>query len=100
MNPGLCCSGLDRTAGYGLQSILFVLRCLFARSAEVGSRTLVHGACAGSKSHGRFMSDGKNQDVEKWIDEDVGKRAQKKVFEETMRILEARNPGTAKAIGL
>lgn len=73
---------------------------LLARTTEVGSRCLVHAASADSSSHGEYMSDGKNQDVESWIYRDVGKRAQKKVFEQTLKVLEARRPGIGKEIGL
>lgn len=58
------------------------------------------GACAGPASHGEFMSDGVNQNVEKWIYGDVGKEAQKRVFEQTLRILETRNPGVGSAVGV
>lgn len=37
-----------------------------------------------------FMSDGKNQDVEPWIYTDQGKKVQKKVFEQTMKVLDER----------
>ncbi len=66
------------------------MRTIIGRSTEVGSRTLVYGACAGPESHGAFMSDGKNQEVEAWIYSETGKKVQKKVFEQTMRVLEGR----------
>ena len=59
---------------------------------------MVHGASADLNSHGAFMSDGKNQEVERWIYEDVGCRAQKKVFEQTLPILELRQPGVVRAV--
>ena len=46
------------------------------------------------------MIDGQNQDVEKWIYEDVGKRAQRKAFEQTKKLLETRSLGFMKAAGL
>jgi hypothetical protein len=46
------------------------------------------------------MSDSQNQDVERWIYGDVGKKAQKKVFEQTVNVLEKRSPGIAKSTGL
>lgn len=73
---------------------------IVGRSTEQGARTLVHGASAGPGSHGEFMSDGQNQDVERWIYGDVGKRAQKKVFEQTMAVLESRSPGIGKGVGI
>lgn len=100
VNPGLCMSELDRNANPVVHTIIWVIRLILARSTEVGARTLVYGACAGPDSHGEFMSDGKNQQVEAWIYSDAGKRAQVKVFEQTMQILEERKPGIAAQVGL
>jgi hypothetical protein len=47
-----------------------------------------------------MMSDGSNQKVEAWIYTDMGKKAQVKVFEQTMKILEQRKPGIGAAAGL
>ncbi|EXJ81926.1 hypothetical protein A1O1_07993 [Capronia coronata CBS 617.96] len=100
VNPGLCVSQLDRGMSYVMQIVAGVMRHIVGRSTEVGARTLVYGACAGPESHGEFMSDGQNQEVEKWIYSDLGREVQKKVFEQTLKVLEARKPGLAKEIGL
>jgi retinol dehydrogenase-12 len=98
VNPGLCVSTLDRNASAGLQLVLSLLRFAVARSTEVGSRTLVHGASAEPESHGEFMDDGHVSPVESWIYGDVGRRAQTKVFEQTMKVLEARKPGIGAVV--
>ncbi|KIX96641.1 uncharacterized protein Z520_07907 [Fonsecaea multimorphosa CBS 102226] len=100
VNPGFCVSDLDRNMILPARILMYVVRMLLGRSTEVGSRTLVYGASAGPGSHGEFMSDGKNQEVEKWIYSDLGKKAQVKVFEQTMRVLEARKPGIGAEVGL
>jgi hypothetical protein len=100
VNPGMSHSAFGRDGSLPLRIITGIMRRIFARSTEVGSRTLVHGACAPAASHGEYMSDGQDQDVERWIYEEVGKRAQRKVFEQTMQLLEARSPGIGKAAGL
>lgn len=46
------------------------------------------------------MSDGMNQEVEEWILSDMGKRVQKKVFDQTMKVLETRKPGVGAEVGL
>ncbi|RVX65852.1 hypothetical protein B0A52_10309 [Exophiala mesophila] len=99
VNPGLCKSELDRSASFILRLFITPLRMILARTTEVGSRTLVAGACS-PDSHGQFMSDGVNQDPEAWILTDTGKKAQLKVFEQTMKILEQRKPGISKEAGL
>ena len=52
LNPGLCHSELSRDSGF----FLTIMKTLFARSTEVGSRTLVSGTTAGEASHGQYMS--------------------------------------------
>ncbi|KIX05112.1 uncharacterized protein Z518_05984 [Rhinocladiella mackenziei CBS 650.93] len=100
VNPGLCVSSLDRDSILILRIIGYILRYLLGRSPEVGARTLVYGACAGPDSHGEFMSDGQNQGVEQWIYSDMGKKVQKKLFEQTMKVLEARKQEIGKKVGL
>lgn len=57
-------------------------------------------ASVGQESHGESMRDGRLQDVETWIYTDVGRKAKRKGFGQTMHILEARKPGVVKAAGL
>lgn len=99
VNPGLCTSNLERNSGKP-SVVLRLVRRILDRTTEVGSRTLVLGASAPASSHGEFQSDGANQDVEAWIYTEVGQRAQKKVFEQTLQILEARKSGIAHEAGL
>ncbi|KIV83223.1 hypothetical protein PV11_05270 [Exophiala sideris] len=96
VNPGLCRSNLDHHMNVIAQWLLYGFRLAVGRSTEVGSRTLVYGACAGSESHGEFMSDGQNQRVEPWIYTETGKEVQRKVFEQTMRVLDERRFKGAK----
>jgi retinol dehydrogenase 12 len=99
VNPGLCKSTLDRS-GRSPPLAMRILRRIIDRTTEVGARTLVLAACAPASSHGEFQSDGGNQDVEPWIYTDLGRRVQTKAYEQTLRILEARKPGIARAAGL
>jgi hypothetical protein len=99
VNPGLCASNLDRNSG-NPSVVLRLMRRILDRTTEVGSRTLVLGASAPASSHGEYQSDGATQDVEGWIYTEVGERAQKKVFEQTLHILEARKAEIAREAGL
>lgn len=99
VNPGLCKSTLDRS-GAQPPLALRILRAILDRKTEVGSRTFVLAACAPVTSHGEFQSDGANQDVESWIYTDLGRKVQKKAYEQTMQILEARKPGIVQNAGL
>jgi len=76
------------------------MRRILDRTTEVGSRTFVIGASAPPSSHGEYMADGKNQEVESWILTDLGKKAQVKAFEQTMKVMEMRSPGIGASVGL
>ena len=52
VNPGLCHSDLTREAGWGLA----ILKFLFARTTEVGSRTLVGAIQGGEVTNGQYLS--------------------------------------------
>ena len=82
------------------QAFRLVLDWVVARSTEVGARTLVHGVSAGRESHGQYMSNGQNEDVEKWIYSDTGKMVQNKVFEQTIDVLEERRLSIREVLGL
>ncbi|KAI2601823.1 NAD(P)-binding protein [Hypoxylon sp. NC1633] len=99
VNPGLCTSTLGRGSSDG-GLLLRIMRRILDRSTEVGGRSYVTAAGAGLESHGEFLSDGKTQDVEWWIYTEAGQRAQRKVFEQTMKILEERRPGITREVGL
>lgn len=55
---------------------------MVARTAEVGARTLVSGACAGQEAHGEFMMDGVVRGVVAWVDTEEGRRVQERVWRE------------------
>src|SRR4051794_33470942 len=56
LNPGLCTTELSRHVGLGMRLLVGGMRLLLARTAEEGSRTLLHAAMAGKESHGKFVS--------------------------------------------
>jgi retinol dehydrogenase 12 len=98
VNPGFCWSDFLRDLkGSGLYFITGV-RWIMARSTEVGSRTLVAGACAGSASHGKYMADSANQEPAQWISTEEGVKLQRRVYEQTLDLLEKLEPGISKNI--
>ncbi|KAK7729760.1 hypothetical protein SLS63_006141 [Diaporthe eres] len=54
--PGLCHSGLGRDAGSFTKAMLSAIKAMMARTAEEGSRTILHGLVAGAESHGKLLS--------------------------------------------
>ena len=57
ISPGLCVTELTRHVGTIPQLMIGTMRGLFGRTAEEGSRTLLHGAVAGKESHGKYLSE-------------------------------------------
>ncbi|KAI1822533.1 NAD(P)-binding protein [Xylaria intraflava] len=99
VHPGLCVSNIFQNFGNYSLGTRIVHKLLF-RTAEVGSRTLVDAACKGPRSHGRFLADTEPVELDAWISTDMGNKAQKKTFEQTMKILESRRPGIAAQAGI
>ena len=98
INPGLCWSEFSRNIK-GIQARIFqIAKTLLARTTEVGSRTLVAGCCPGQVSHGQFMSDSMNQEVEAWMFTAGGQETQKRVYDQTLVQLEKIDPGVSKNI--
>lgn len=93
VNPGLCHSSLSRQAK-GFQALFFNLfKATFARSTEVGSRTLVACAAAGEESHGKYMSDCVISEPSEFVRSEEGKKTQERVYNELLDILEKIQPG-------
>lgn len=74
------------------------LKWIMARSTEVGSRTLVAGACAGEASHGKYMADSANQEPAGWISTVEGVKLQRRVYEQTLDVLEKIEPGISRNV--
>ncbi|KAK3293590.1 uncharacterized protein B0H64DRAFT_216750 [Chaetomium fimeti] len=90
--PGLCITQLGRNAPDAFAQRLRKMHDMYGRTAEDGSRTLLHGAMAGVESHGKLLhscQDGE-PDVPDWVNE-LG--AQKNTWEVIARELEAVEPG-------
>ncbi|CAJ2506206.1 Uu.00g003360.m01.CDS01 [Anthostomella pinea] len=99
VTPGLVISNLERNLGKPRLATRIAHK-VFYRTTEVGARTLVHAASAGPDTHGGYLLDYKNVPVESWIDTDMGKKAQLKTYEQTMKILDGRRQGIAAHAGL
>jgi hypothetical protein len=57
LSPGLCNTGLARHASWRTWLAVRSLNLLCGRTAEMGSRTLLHAAVARPESHGKFVAD-------------------------------------------
>lgn len=57
LSPGLCTTELSRHVGLQVRMMIATMRFFFARTAEMGSRTLLHAAVAGKETHGKYLSE-------------------------------------------
>jgi retinol dehydrogenase-12 len=95
MNPGLCYSELSKEYGGVGYWIMYKI---FARTTEVGSRTLVAAALAGEATHGQYMSDCEVEEPSKFVRSEEGKKTQDRVWDELCERLEQIQPGILKNI--
>ncbi|CAN9274092.1 unnamed protein product [Alternaria alternata] len=98
--PGVCSTGLAHDTSAATRALIGTIRFFFARTAEEGSRTTVHGVVAGNDSHGQFLSGCKIKDwwVPTWAKNEQGLHTQKQLWKELTEILEATSPGVISSI--
>jgi hypothetical protein len=96
INPGLCHSELNCDWSWALA----VTKIFLARTAEVGSRTLVAAGVAGLESHGKYMADRKVDDatLSEFARSQEGKEAGEKVWRKSSEILEGIELGATKSL--
>ncbi|EED17342.1 short-chain dehydrogenase/reductase family protein, putative [Talaromyces stipitatus ATCC 10500] len=100
VNPGLCKTELSRNAPPAFQQQLSEMHARFGRTAEDGSRTLLHGAVAGKESHGVYLNDCEPADhkLPSWITDEEGNRTQDLLWGALARELEVISPGCIHSI--
>ncbi|KAF2456237.1 putative short-chain dehydrogenase [Lineolata rhizophorae] len=92
VNPGLCTTELARNAGFIFRLQLGLMKLLLGRTAEEGSRTLLHAAVAGVASHGKYVSDCRIKEdyIPEWIRDESGCLTQRRVWGDLVKTLETR----------
>jgi retinol dehydrogenase 12 len=97
-NPGLCKTTLFRhmpvILGWIMAAILFVL----ARTAEMGSRTIVAAAFGGEDTHGEYTDSCEVYPPSKYVLSPEGQKMQKKLLGDMLDILEDVQPDISKNI--
>jgi len=56
VTPGICSTNLARDTGILFRAFKVVLDAMVARTAEEGSRTILHALLATEDTHGKFLS--------------------------------------------
>ncbi|KAL2835489.1 NAD(P)-binding protein [Aspergillus pseudoustus] len=104
--PGLCSTGLGREARTFTKMMHGAIRALMARTAEEGSRTILHGLLVGDEGHGKLLSGCKIKEfwVPSWLTNGEGATLQKRLWDELVSKLESVHRGcvsqlTGPAIG-
>ena len=93
--PGLCSTGLGKDARTFTKIMHEAIRAMMARTAEEGSRTILHGLVAGKESHGKLLSGCKIKEfwVPNWLSNTEGQRLQMAIWNELVARLEEVQPG-------
>ncbi|PYH90284.1 NAD(P)-binding protein [Aspergillus ellipticus CBS 707.79] len=93
--PGLCSTGLGHDARTFNKIMHEALRAMMARTAEEGSRTILHGLVAGEDSHGKLLSGCKIKEfwVPTWLTNQEGQKLQRGIWDELVFRLESVQPG-------
>jgi len=92
VNPGWCKTELFRVDDGGIGGRIGLR--LTGRTAEEGSRTLVHGAViAGEETHGKYVSECRVKPESTWVRSAESVQVEKRLWTELVAILEAIQPG-------
>ena len=95
VNPGWCHSELMREM---TNPLITLMKKLFCRTTEAGSRTLVHAGIAGPETHGKYMSDCKVKPCAPLVEGKEGTEMQRRVWNELAAKLEEIQPGILKVL--
>jgi retinol dehydrogenase-12 len=93
LTPGFCHSNLTREIPFPLSWIVKCTKAIFARTTEVGSRTLVAASVAGEESHGQYMVDCNIKKPGPWVTSTEGIETGRRVYDELLDILDEIQPG-------
>ncbi|KAF6824580.1 short-chain dehydrogenase reductase [Colletotrichum plurivorum] len=94
VNPGYVATDITREAtGFWFKLYLRLLSASLSRTAEVGSRTLVHAAYGDDETFGQYLEDCTVGRTSSFVTSDEGRRAQKKLWWELRAKLEKIQPG-------
>lgn len=98
LTPGFCRTALFRDNPFPASVIVWFNSWILGRSAATGARTLVHAAAAGPDTHGKWLDTCVVREPSSYVRGEAGVKAQKRVYDELMEILERVQPGISKNI--
>ncbi|ETS86543.1 hypothetical protein PFICI_00371 [Pestalotiopsis fici W106-1] len=94
--PGLCSTGLGKDARTFTKIMHGGIKAMMARTAEVGSRTILHALIVGEEGHGKLLSGCKIKEywVPDWISNSEGQQLQQRIWKGLVDKLEKVQPGS------
>ncbi|VUC30550.1 unnamed protein product [Clonostachys rosea] len=100
VSPGICYTELDRNAHGPVGRQVKMARMIMGRTAEMGSRTLLHGLVAGRESHGKVLSECEIKDyfIPDWMKDEKALTMGNRIWEEVSAKLEQLDPGCMEAV--
>lgn len=98
LTPGFCRTSLFRDNKFPASIFIKITSTLIGRSAEAGSRELVHAVAAGPETHGKWLDSHEIREPSPFVRSKEGEVLQARVYEELMGILERVEPGITKNI--
>ncbi|KAH7414239.1 hypothetical protein DE146DRAFT_28687 [Phaeosphaeria sp. MPI-PUGE-AT-0046c] len=95
VSPGICSTGLARDASVFFRAAQGVIRTVLSRTAEQGSRTILHALLAEEDTHGKHLSGCKVKEhwVPCWMTNSDGQHMQKQIWKELIALMETEYPG-------
>ena len=75
-----------------------VMKRIFCRTTEAGSRTIVDAALRGPETHGKYLRDSKVQPCSPLVESKEGEDIQRRFWDELAAKLERIQPGVLKAL--
>jgi hypothetical protein len=94
MCPGLCGTELARSENstFMMRFIVRGANMAIGRTAEEGSRTILHAAHVGPDGHGKYISDCRIREdqLPAWVTNEKGKKQQQRVWHDLFEALEKR----------
>ena len=96
VNPGWCATELSRY--YDKGRIVGFIFSLIGRTAEAGSRTLVHAVTAGAETHGQYLSECQVKTEGDFVRSGKGNRVQKRLWRELSEKIESLSPGAMGSV--
>ena len=96
--PTITGCGTELSRYYDKGRFVGAIFAMIGRTAEAGSRTLVHSVTAGPESHGQYLSECLVKTESSFVRSKEGDRIQKRLWRELFEIIERLCPGATSAV--